>query len=297
MCDAGHEHGPVHPRRGDPASGPPPRPGTDAPALLRGLQLLYHLEGRTEDVRRAIVASWADSDSPAEVVKQLSRLDAAPLPLEMTRRTLEKAAEDDDRVWLARANLAIRTGQFDRAAEWLDACSRRRPEDTAVWRARLELARATGDLAGGVARPRAPAGGRRSRRPSVLRLRVWLASRAGDATAERAALTALVEREPGDTAALDRLAALAGPDHDDRGSGPAPVEEVRDAGRPGALPGPAQGDSIGDPAELARLAETLGRRIEARGWALIRDRKVGQTRAVAPGPGSPTGKHPTSPRS
>ena len=42
-------------------------PGTDDAGLLRGLQLLYHLEGRTEDVRRAIVASWADSDTPAEV--------------------------------------------------------------------------------------------------------------------------------------------------------------------------------------------------------------------------------------
>ena len=42
------------------------------------------------------------------------------------------------------------------------------------------------------------------------------------------------------------------------------------------------GDSIGDPAELAGVAETLGRRTEARGWALIRDGKVGR-----PGPSRP----------
>ncbi len=43
-----------------------------------------------------------------------------------------------------------------------------------------------------------------------------------------------------------------------------------------------KGDSIGDPAELARLAETLGRRIEATGWALVRDQKTGK-----PGPSRP----------
>lgn len=40
------------------------------------------------------------------------------------------------------------------------------------------------------------------------------------------------------------------------------------------LPGLIESDSTDDPAELTRLAETLGRRIEARGWALIRDGKV-----------------------
>ncbi len=123
------------------------RLGTEAPVVLRGLQLLYHIEGRTDDVRRAIIDSWAESDKPAEVLKQLSRLDAAPLPLQMTRQALEKGAEDDPRVWLARANLAIRMGQFDRAAECLDACSKRGSEDTAVWRARLQLSQATGNLA------------------------------------------------------------------------------------------------------------------------------------------------------
>ena len=48
-------------------------------------------------------------------------------------------APDDDRVWLGRANLAIRTGAYDEAKRWLDACLKRRPEDVPVWRAPAEL--------------------------------------------------------------------------------------------------------------------------------------------------------------
>jgi tetratricopeptide (TPR) repeat protein len=254
---------------------------SDAPVLLRGLQLLYHVEGRTEDVRRAIIASWPDSDTPAELLKQLSRLDAAPLPLEATRKTLDTAAPDDDRAWLGRANLAIRTGQFDRAAAWLDACQKRRPRDLAVWRSRLDLARASGDLAGAwSALENLPAD---LVAPSdLLRVRGWLASRTGDVAAERSALTALVELEPGDTTALDRLAVLAGAAGD-----AAEVNRLR-ARKSAMMAALTQyrallkGDAVGDPAELARLAKVLGRQVENRGWSLIRDHEVGE-----PGPSRP----------
>jgi enediyne biosynthesis protein E4 len=255
--------------------------GSEKAALLRGWQLLLHVEGRTEDVRQAIVASWPETDSPAEVVKQLSRIDTAALALEMIRNTLEKGANDDDRVWLGRANLAIRTGQFDSAAKWLDACSKRRPDDRVILRAQLELARASNDIAGAWrALERLP--GDELSPTEVLRLRVWLASLTGDLKVERAALFPLVEREPGDTVALDRLATLASLDHDSE-------EVVRLRSKKSEMLAARlrykallHGDSIGDPAELARVAETLGRRIEARGWALIRDGKVG-----APGPARP----------
>ncbi|MGP0067533.1 MAG: FG-GAP-like repeat-containing protein [Isosphaeraceae bacterium] len=256
-------------------------PGPDRPAVLRGLQLLYHLEGRAEDVRRAILKSWEYSDTPAEVVKQLSRLGSAPVPVELTRRTLEKADENDDRVWLARANLAIRSGQLERVPEWLDACARRRPEDPAVWRARLDLARAANDLdAAWRALDHLPAGG--IPEAEVSRLRAWLAASLGDVPAERATFSALVEREPGNIAALDRLAEIAGQagDLEER----ARLREKKAAmvtahERYRVL---LRGDTIGDPAELAQLAGTLGREIEARGWALVRDRKAGP-----PGPSRP----------
>ena len=52
-----------------------------------------------------------------------------------------------------------------------------------------------------------------------------------------------------------------------------------------------RGDSVGDPGELARLAGTLGRRTEARGWALIRDGKATgrASRARAARPSGPDG--------
>ena len=265
--------------------------GSDKAALLRAWQLVLHVEGRTEEVRQAIVASWAETESPAEVVKQLSRIDVAPLALEMTRNTLEKGANDDDRVWLARANLAIRTGQFDSAARWLDACAKRRPDDIVIGRARLELARARNDAAGAWHALQHLPGDALSP-TELLRLRVWLASLTGDVKVERAALSALVEREPGDTAALDRLATLAGLDHDN-----AEITRLR-AKKSEMLAARLRyktllhGDSIGDPAELASVAETLGRRVEARGWALIRDGKVGP-----PGPARPALIPPEDPGS
>ena len=270
--------------------------GADAPSLLRGLQLVYHLEGRTDDVRRAIIASWTQTDTPADVVKQLSRIDSAPLALEMIRNTLDKAAENDDRGWLARANLAIRTGQFDRAAQWLDACSRRRAGDSVVWRARLELARAQSDVAGAWnALERLPADALSP--AELLRLRAWLASLTGDLQVERAALRSLVEREPGATEAVDRLAIIAGLEHDSAEVARLRLKKSESMAARVRYKGLLHGDSIGDPAELARLAETLGRRIEARGWALIRDGKVGPpgpSRAALALPEEMAGSEPRS---
>jgi len=252
--------------------------GPERKDLFPILEHLYRLEGRIDEARRVVLESWRDSDSPPAVIQDLYRLDTLYLPLEMTRIVLEKAAGDDDRVWLGRANLAIRTGRFDEAARWLGACLQRRPDDPAVWRARLDLARASGDREGVwqaldrlSAETLAPA--------EVLRLRAWLAARLGDVAAERTALAAAVEQEPQDTAALDRLAELAA----EAGALPEVARLRAQAARIGALKERyrtlIEQDATDDPAELARLAEALGRRTEARGWALIRDGK-----AARPGP-------------
>jgi tetratricopeptide (TPR) repeat protein len=249
---------------------------------LRALQLLYQLQGRTADVRRAIVDSWTSADSPASVLVQLYRLDTAPYPLEMTRNVLEKADSSDDRVWLARANLDIKTGRFDMAGRWLDACLRRRPDDQASWRSRLELAVSSGDAdAAWPALEHLPA---EAFSPAEsLRFRAWLAGQLGDVRAERAALAALIDEEPGDTAGLARLAELA-----PAAGEAAEVDRLR--ARQAEMTAAKEqyrlllrGDTPGDPAELARLAGTLGRRTEARGWALIRDGKApGQVKSPEP---------------
>jgi tetratricopeptide (TPR) repeat protein len=254
--------------------------GAERGELFRLWEQLYRLEGRVDDARRVVLASWASADSPAAVMQELYRLDTMDLSPDLTRGFLEAADADDDRVWLGRGNLAVRAGRFDEAARWLDACSRRRPNDPAVWRARLELVRATGDAEGAwraldhlTADDVSPV--------ELLRLRAWLAARLGDGPAERAALLALVEQEPGDTAALDRLAALAA-----EAGAAAEVDRLRSrAVRMGDLKERyrrlSQTDTIDDPAELANLAGILGRRIEARGWALIRDGKAKPSRPGA----------------
>jgi enediyne biosynthesis protein E4 len=124
--------------------------GTERSELFRLLEQLYRLEGRIDDARQVVIESWEVSDSPAVVVKELYLLDTAELSTEMTRVVLEKAAAGDDRVWLARASLAIKTGRFDEAARWLNACLERRPDDPIVWRDRR--------FGRGVAGPRSSAG-------------------------------------------------------------------------------------------------------------------------------------------
>ena len=81
-----------------------------------------------------------------KLVRQHIELTEKPIPVGNIRAFLDQAARlapDDDRVWLGRANLAIRTGAFDEAQRWLDACLRLRPEDFPVWRARLSWGIAT----------------------------------------------------------------------------------------------------------------------------------------------------------
>src|SRR5262249_33508500 len=116
--------------------------------LERALNRLYRFEGRLDDIRRLLRASWYRSPDPAGLLKELWQLDHSPMPVEAWQRALDVADDHDDRVWLGRANLAILTGRDTVAARWLDRAMGRRPDDPAVWRARLALARATGDAEG-----------------------------------------------------------------------------------------------------------------------------------------------------
>ena len=84
---------------------------------------------------------------PSETLRTLWDHDDDPYPVDGLTLTLGKAklsAPDDDRVWLGLADLATRTGRFDEAGDWLARCERARPEDRAVWRARLNWALAAG---------------------------------------------------------------------------------------------------------------------------------------------------------
>ncbi len=146
-------------------------PERDGPELRRLCASLYWHEGRFEESRRLIEANWQRLDraglggtEPAiELVRFRIALGLGTSSTEVVRTFLERVADrapEDDRVWLGRANLAIRQGAFDEAARWLDACRKRRPDDVPVWHARLDWALATGRVAEARRGARAPAGRR-----------------------------------------------------------------------------------------------------------------------------------------
>jgi enediyne biosynthesis protein E4 len=270
--------------------------GADSLGLLKTLGYLYQIEGRTDDLRWSIAESWSWSDSPAALLRQLCQLDTLPPPVETIRQSLERTSSLDDRVLLGRANLSTRTGQLDKALRLLEACLKRRPDDPVVWRARFELAQAAGDkVAAWRALEHLPARGISD--VETARIRAWLGGREGDIPAERAALLSLIQLDPGNAGALDRLAtraATAGAEKDVAKIRSTRAEVTAARERYRFLLGE---DAIfGDPAELAQLARVLGRTVEARGWALLRDGTVGQpgpTRPAlvqddrTPAPGSP----------
>src|SRR5205823_4164313 len=109
-----------------------------------------------------------------------------------------RLAPDDDRVWLAKAGLDGASGRLDEAAQWLERCTKRRPDDPAVWRARLDLARTRED-ADGVCRALARLPADALLAAERIDLRAWLASRRGDRNAEREALEQRVKLGPADT--------------------------------------------------------------------------------------------------
>jgi tetratricopeptide (TPR) repeat protein len=257
-----------------PASRANGREALEARALLAGLLLN---QGRLEEARVRLETNWEAWDRagrPASpeavaVLRDHITLDLFPLPVEHLKAVLSAAtgkAPDDDRVWLARANLALRTGRFEAAEGLLDACLRRRPDDPAAWRAVLDWALATHrDDRARQALAHIPADGFPAQ--GVWRLRAWFAARRGDAGAERQALEQALATDPGDLTALELLAEHAAREGD---SVRAAELRHRKAELDEALRRYRQlyneGDPMGHAREMARLAGQLGRRLEARAF-------------------------------
>ncbi len=116
------------------------------------LQQVYLFTGRSDDLRRRKQQEWAVAKNKADVLRRHWLIDEArAYAAGALRSRLDsdgRAAPDDDRVWLGRADLAIRTAQFAEADDWLKKCLARRPDDPVVWRARLDWAMATDQLVG-----------------------------------------------------------------------------------------------------------------------------------------------------
>jgi enediyne biosynthesis protein E4 len=249
--------------------------GREADQARNALQLLYHIQGRTGEIRELIDQNWASSGDKAALLRTLYVLDHSTFPVDRVRKTLENADVTDDRVWLGKANLAAWTGQFEQAARLLDQCTERRPSDEPVWRARLELARSTGELAiFRVAASHLSLG--RFTRAEVAQFRAWVAARQGDLDAEQLALAALTAVEPGNVAAWDRLAEIAlmtGDKADAEGF--RRQKTVLNNQRRAYKKLLDRDDRANHAKALAELAENLGRRIEGRGWRLIEQGRAG----------------------
>ena len=137
--------------------------------------------------------------------------------------------------------------------------SRRRPDDPAVWRSRLTWGIATNQIdVVQQALTHLPA--ENSNPAHVHRIKAWLASRRGDDETERRELQLLLEADPADLPAMDRLIRLA-----DQAGQPAQAEGLRrqkaDIERLQARYEKLheRNQPIRDAAEMARLAEARPR--------------------------------------
>jgi tetratricopeptide (TPR) repeat protein len=249
----------------------------DGPQTAEAREMLVRalrLEDRRDEARALLRQELRRAPDPVRVLRQLWLLDFEAVAVARTRTLFEQAARetpDDDRVWLALANLDRRAGRLDAAAARLRACLARRPDDPAVWRAWLAWARDAGRAdEARRALPRLPARG--FTEAEVHALRAWLARQTGDPGVERRELEALAALDPAAPGALERLAELdARNGRADRAAERRRTKARLDLAREhyhrlfeepdDRLPARA--------ALLARLAETLGRHDEARGWWMI----------------------------
>jgi tetratricopeptide (TPR) repeat protein len=247
-------------------------PGAHAAEGRWGVVLLLRQQGRLDEARRWLQEGFDVMTSPVDTLRRLYKLDVDPYPVEGVRRGLERAgklAPEDDRVWLGKAHLAIRLGDFALAERWLARCLESRPDDLAVWRMKLDCALGAGRLDEVMrALPRLPAALEPEGR--VPAVRAWLAARQGDRPGERRALEAALEVNPADTTALEQLAAI---EHqrgrDDQAARLRQtireIDEVRAAYQKLLVSNSPDAHA----AELARLAGRLGRRFDAARWAAL----------------------------
>jgi tetratricopeptide (TPR) repeat protein len=248
-----------------------------------GRHLLFVIlgqQGRLLEARRLIEEMWTETSlSVTERVGLLRdhlALDLDAMPLEGNLEFLGRrgATEfDDEGLWLARANLATKTGRLEEALRWLDAACLRRPDNPDVWRARLDWAVTAGRLDRVIEAIKHLATNHLS--PEELaRLGAWLARQSEDVKTEKLALEQIVALDQGDLPTIERLAEIAfqeGREADGRKlrERKSELDALKD--RYWRLF--REGKLIENAVEMARLAESLGRSFEARAFLLILDRQ------------------------
>jgi enediyne biosynthesis protein E4 len=241
---------------------------------------LLRSQGRNEEARRLFIdgVSWSPTDSPARLVaaiRRLYKLDTDSYPVDGIRTYLTSAtkrAPDDDRAWLGWAHLETRLGRLEEADRWLSRCLERRPQDSAVWQARLEWALAARRVdAMGLCLKRLSINTDSQRQ--VLLLRAWAGAQRGSSDLERRALDELHRIDPAHVSTIERLAELeiqAG--RVDRAAelrrSKAKLEQSRDAYERQLRSQQPEAHA----SELAGLAQKLGRELDAAAWSALASR-------------------------
>jgi predicted Zn-dependent protease len=261
-------------------------PRVDGSSLPILLAPVYCHQGRLDETLQLIETRWdalyrvgEGATEPAiNLIRAHIELRRSPIPIEVTRAVLDEAAKralDDDRVWLGKANLAMSVGSYDEAARWLDDCLRRRPDDEPVWRARLEWAVKTNRVAAAEqAVKHLPTD--QSTPAQIHKLAAWKAKNRGDAESERHALELLIDIDPADLEALDRLVELAAK-HEQSERATELRRQRSEIERLEAryLKLFERNQPQRDAAEMAHLAKRIGRRFEARAFQIVADAVVG----------------------
>jgi enediyne biosynthesis protein E4 len=241
---------------------------------------VYNQLGCIDEAERLLTDRWDTLNETGEGASEPAinlvllhiELSFKPTPVESIRAYLDhaaRAAPEDDRIWLGRANLALRTGLYDEAKRWLDACQRRRPDDIPVWRARLNWAIATNRLeVVQQALKHLPAA--ESSQAQLYRLNAWLYAQQGDVKFECHELVRALATNPADLAALDRLAQRAEKD----GQTAQTAEIVRMKAKIERLRARYEKlfdrkQPVRDAEEIAALAQQLGRGFEARAFLTV----------------------------
>ena len=185
--------------------------GAHATEARETLVNLYKIQGRFDEARALVLGAWGSYGDTAGLLRELEKLgsnhpmglDAAARPWRRRRETPPTtigSGWDGPRWRRGRASSPRRSGGSTSAS--------RRPADAAVWRARLNWAKAAEDAAE-MERAVRHLPPDRVGPAEILDLRAWFAARAGDADRERKAHEDLLAREPGSLRSLDRLAILA----------------------------------------------------------------------------------------
>ena len=245
---------------------------------LENLRRAYRIQGRVRDQRRILQLRANRSIDPVAALGDLWLLDYGTGSLDRLRATLDKLAAkapSDDRIWLARAWLAIESADWREAEKWLARCENHRADDQAIWFARWELARRS-DRIGPAERAFRGLAGKGVLEPSERYERLaWLARRTGQKKAERRALDLWLKGEPNDPVALELRAAIALEDGEPKRAAEyrarkRAVNQSLESYRNHLFRGDL--DSVGERLKSARLAINAGRNFDAKLWLNLAER-------------------------